>query len=91
MQVNVSRRAPSWLTPHRLDDHFVYEYTLIVDNVAADAVSNFLRQVRSNVVPAFCTGDLRFFRELNVAVVYRYKYPNGVRIGEVSIADADCD
>jgi hypothetical protein len=94
---DVNKTVPQQIDPvTRLDrarvagDQFVYEYTLNMKKLSADAISNLHRQVKSNVVPAFCTGELKWFRQSNVVVVYRYRYPDGEPVYEIAIAERDC-
>jgi hypothetical protein len=72
-------------------DRFVYEYTLnVATRLRPDAISKAQRQVRSSAVPAFCFGEMKSFRQLNAAVVYRYRYPSGALVYEVIVAERDC-
>jgi hypothetical protein len=72
-------------------DRFVHEYTLnVATRLRPDAISKAQRQVRSNSIPAFCLGEMKSFRQLNAALVYRYRYPSGELVYEVIVAERDC-
>ena len=72
-------------------DRFVYEYTLnVAIRLGPDAISKVQHQIRSNLVSAFCFGEMKSFRQLNAAVVYRYRYPSGEFAYEVVVAERDC-
>jgi hypothetical protein len=72
-------------------DRFVYEYTLnVASRLRPDAISRMQRQIRSNVVPAFCSGEMKGLRQLNATVVHRYRYPSGELVHEVVVVERDC-
>jgi hypothetical protein len=93
----INKTVPQQIDPiTRLDrahvegDQFTYDYTLNMKKLSAEAVSNLHRKVKSNVVPAFCTGELKWFRQSNVVVVYRYRYPDGEPVYQIVLAERDC-
>jgi len=94
----LNKTAPKLIdTVTRLDrarveiDRFMYEYTLsVATRLRPDAISKMQRQIRSNVVPAFCSGEMKRFRQLNATVVHRYRYPSGELVHEVVVAERDC-
>jgi hypothetical protein len=72
-------------------DQLVYECTLNIRKLTTDAISNLQRQVKSNALPAYCTGDMKVFRRMNVGVVYRYRYPDGEPVYQFALAERDCN
>jgi hypothetical protein len=94
---DVNRNVPQQIDQiTRLDrasvegDQFVYEYTLNVERLSGDGLPNLYRHVRASAVPAFCGGQLKDLRGLKAVVVYRYSYPNGEHIGQVTVSERDC-
>ena len=72
------------------DNQLVYEYVLTPNRLSAQEISGLLSNVRSDVVPAFCTGEFRGYRQAGAVLVFRYLDSQGQRIGQVVVSESDC-
>ena len=71
-------------------DQLIYEYTLLLQNMTSEQFERFSVSVKSRAGPAYCEGEMEVFRDLNAQIVYRYRYPNGSRIGQIGVTNQDC-
>lgn len=73
-------------------DQLVYEYTLLLQNMTSEQFERFLVSIKSQAgpAPAYCEREMAAFRDLNAQIVYRYRYPDGLRIGQIGMTNQDC-
>ena len=71
-------------------DQLIHEYTLLLQNMTSEQFERFSVSVKSQAAPAYCEGEMQVFRDLNARIVYRYRYPNGSRIGQIGVTNQDC-
>lgn len=82
----------TWLDGATVEsDRFVYLYSVAAERQSHENVTRFLDQIRLNITRGFCTEpSLQVFRDLNATVVYRYHYSDRTPLGEVAVANHQC-